>query len=269
MFLELRIAALVIGSVISAYTDAKTGLILDKVTYPMIALGIVLNLIEFDLTLFAVVVPVFVIGYALYWFGKIGGGDVKLFTAMALLLPYYVGNIFIIHSLFAAALLSIVFYSVYYVGKYWRKGISLEKNKDSIISALVLGVFFAIYLTYLVSIGLMDNTVVVVVAVPIVFALFFFALEKGIKRNFFLKNIALDKLEEDEVIATEFLDKDIKDKFKVYLKGVLGKNEIGELQKLGVKKVPVYRNMPPFAPFILLGVLAVLLNPELFGFLII
>ncbi len=267
MILELRIAALLAGTAVSAYTDAKTGLILDKVTYPMIALGIISNLLEFDLNLFVVPVVVFAIGYVLYWLGKIGGGDVKLFTGIALLLPYLGGKIFIVHALLAAAILSIVFYSVYYVGKYWRTGIDLRENKQGIVSSAILGAIIAVYFFHLVSMQFMDATVAAIFFTTVLFALFFFAFERGIKRNFFLREVELGKLEEDEVIATEFLDKDIKEKLKLYFKGIFGKGEIEELKKQEVKKVPIYRGMPPFAPFVFIGIVIVLWKPELFGFL--
>lgn len=262
-------AALLVGGAAAAYTDARTGLILDKITYPMIALGIVLNLIEFDLSLFYVAIAVFAISYVLYWLGKIGGGDVKLFAGIALLLPYFNGNVFIVHALLAAAILSIIFYSVYYVAKYWRKGISLQENRQGILSALVLGIITAAYFYYMISMQFMAVQIAALLYVVIAFALFFLALEKGIKRNFFLKEVKLGKLEEDEVIATDFLDKGVKEKLKLHWKGVFGKKEIDALRKIGVKMVPVYRDMPPFAPFVFLGLAIVLWAPELFGFLII
>ena len=44
--LLLRQAIVLIGTLAGGYTDAKTGLILDRITYPMIALGILLSLVE-------------------------------------------------------------------------------------------------------------------------------------------------------------------------------------------------------------------------------
>jgi len=269
MIFEIRAAALLIGTALGAYTDARTGLILDKITYPMIALGILLNLAEWNLEAFAVPAAVFAIGFALYWLGKIGGGDVKLFTGIALLLPLYNGRVFIVHALLGAALLSMVFYSVYFVARYWRKGIRLQENREGITRALVLGAIIAAYMYYMTAMGFLTGTVPVMLAVVMGFALLFLALEKGIKKNFFLKEIALEKLEEDEVVATEFLEHGLKEKLGLGFKGIIGNREVEKLRELGVKSIPVYRSMPPFGPFIFLGVAAALFFPELFGFLIV
>ena len=43
-FFLVRGAAALIASAAGAYTDYKTGLIYDYITYPLIALGILLNL---------------------------------------------------------------------------------------------------------------------------------------------------------------------------------------------------------------------------------
>lgn len=269
----IRLAAILLGSGAAAYTDAKTGLIDDKITYSMIVVGVLLNVVafatSFDAFIFIIPAAVFAIGFVLYWLGKIGGGDVKLFTGISLLMPLFNGKIYILHVLVVAAVLSIVFYSVYYVGKYWRKGISLKENKQSIFSSALLAVILGIYFYYLSSMQGIEPVVGVVFYATALFALLFMAFEKGIKKNFFLKEVTLGKLEEDEVIATEFLEEDIKKKLKLYWKGIFGNKEIEELKKMGVKKVPVYRQMPPFAPFIFFGVLVLLWAPEIFGFLVI
>jgi hypothetical protein len=269
MLLIARQAVLLAGTALAAYTDARTGLIPDKITYPMMAIGIIFNAVEFNANLFVVPAAVFAIGFALYWLGKIGGGDVKLFTGIALLLPFLNQRVFIASALLAAALLSIVFYSVYYIGRYWRKGIDWKENKQCIARAVILGAITLAYFQYLVAVGLLGVEAAAVLYATVFFALVFLALERGIKRNFFLKRIALDKLEDDEVVASEFLEGSAKQKLGLLGKGIIGKKEIEKLKEAGVKTVPVYRDMPPFAPFVFLGVIIVLWKPELFGFLVI
>ena len=269
MLFLLRVAAVLLGTAIAAYTDAKTGLIPDKATYGMIALGVVFNLIEFDPNLFIVPVVVFAVGFALYWLGKIGGGDVKLFTGIAMLVPFLEGNVFVVHVLLAAALLSIVFYSTYYTVRYFRKGISFEENKQGIFKAGLLLVMMTAYLYYVYTAGFMGTVPAALFYIVVLFALVFISLEKGIKKNFFLKDVSIEKLEEDEVIAEEFLKDSLKEKLALKGKGILGEKEIAKLKEAGIKIIPVYRNMPPFAPFILLGCVAILSMPELFSFLLI
>ncbi|MFH1695895.1 MAG: hypothetical protein ABH850_05740, partial [Candidatus Micrarchaeota archaeon] len=88
-------------------------------------------------------------------------------------------------------------------------------------------------------------------------------LEKGIKKEFFLKKISLQEMEEDEVIAVEFTPKETLEKLKLGFKGVLGEKEKKELEKAGIKELFVFRELPKFGPFIFVGVLINLAFPQL------
>ncbi|MBU2476172.1 prepilin peptidase, partial [Candidatus Micrarchaeota archaeon] len=232
MILLLKQAVILIGSLIGAYTDFKTGYIYDKITYPMIAIGILLNLFELGkeisfenfMSLFSVGIIVFVLGYGMYWLGKIGGGDVKIFTAIALLIPFEEGifplNIFVLNALIWAGIASLVFYGVYYVIKYARKGINWKENQEGIKKAAGLGILILFYFFMIYSFGL--GKLILVLLIPLSISLVFIALEKGIKKEFFLKKISLQEMEEDEVIAVEFTPKETLEKLKLGFKGVLG-----------------------------------------------
>lgn len=80
----------------ASYSDIKRGIIPNKLTFPLIGVGIVLNGIYFwwlgDLVYLvsAIIVTaiIFALGYAFWKLGAWAGGDVKLFTALAALLPF-------------------------------------------------------------------------------------------------------------------------------------------------------------------------------------
>ena len=264
---------ILIGSLLGAYTDFKTGYIFDKITYPMIAAGILLNLFELGkeisiekfLELFSVGILVFVLGYGMYFLGKIGGGDVKLFTGIALLLPFDAGvfplNIFVLNALIWAGISSLVFYGVYYTIKYARKGIKLKENLEGIKKAAGIGILLLFYFFLIYSMGM--EKIIIVLMIPLSISLVFIALEKGIKKNFFLKKIPLKEMEEDELIAFEFEEKNTIKKLNLGIKGILGEKEKKELEKAGIKEIFVYRNLPKFGPFIFVGVLINLAFPEL------
>jgi len=273
MILLLRQAVILVGSLIAAYTDFKTGYIFDKITYPMIAIGILLNLFEFGqeistekfVELFSVGIIIFVLGYGAYFLGKIGGGDVKLFTGIALLLPFEGGifplNIFVLNALIWAGISSLIFYGIYYILKYARKGIDWKENREGIKKAAGIGVLIVFYFFMVYSLGM--EKLILILLIPLSISLIFIALEKGIKKNFFLKKISLKEMEEDELIAVEFEKKETIKKLNLGLKGVLGEKEKKELEKAGIKKLFVYRNLPKFGPFIFVGVLINLAFPEL------
>ena len=87
----------ILACFLASYTDIKSGIIPNKLTFSLIGLGIVLNgfnafligniwLIVYALIITAII---FALGYVLWKFGAWAGGDVKLFTALAALLPFY------------------------------------------------------------------------------------------------------------------------------------------------------------------------------------
>ncbi len=100
MFINIPLITIIIAIAACAYacySDLKFGLIKNKLTFPLIAMGIILNGIYLytvgDIFLFveACVVTglVFVLGYVFWKMGAWAGGDVKLFTAVAALVPFY------------------------------------------------------------------------------------------------------------------------------------------------------------------------------------
>ena len=94
----ITIIIAVVACVYASYSDLKEGVIRNKLTFPLIAIGIILNAIYVftstaSIFLFiecAVVTGViFALGYLFWKMGAWAGGDVKLFTALAALLPFY------------------------------------------------------------------------------------------------------------------------------------------------------------------------------------
>jgi len=259
----LRIIILAIGSGAAAIQDAKTTLISDKITYAMIALGIIINLVELNWQGLVLGAIVFALGYLVYYLGKIGGGDVKLFTGIVFLMPFFNGKIFVISILVFSALLALVFYSAYFVSKYARKGINWKENSQNIKMSIVLGIVFFGLLAILFAGGFEFTALLFLIIPPITLGLLFMAFETGIRKNFFLRKIAIEKLEEDEVIAMEFLDEKTKKILGLNAKRIMGEKEKEKLKKSGIKEVLVYRGMPPFAPFIFAAIILVLARPEL------
>jgi hypothetical protein len=98
--------------------------------------------------------------------------------------------------------------------------------------------------------------------VPLFIGLIFVAFQKGIKKNFFEKKVLLKNIEDDEVISFESNSKKVLNLFKT--KGVVGEKEIMALKEMNVSSIYVLRNLPPFAPFIFIGVCLALIIPDFF-----
>ncbi|MCX6801453.1 MAG: A24 family peptidase [Candidatus Diapherotrites archaeon] len=261
--------ALLIGTLAGAITDAKSGYIYDWITVPMILFGALISIFFGQWNNLLVGAAVFAALYISYWLGKIGGGDVKIFTAIALLNPFNNYGFFF-GAAFFAAMSSIVFYSVYYTLKYSKKGVDFEENKEGIVQAILLGIFLAAYFVAAIKFGLFGKTVVFMLGFPLFCGLIFFALQKGIKKNFFRKKVPLKNLEEDEIISTEGNSEKILKIFMVkgvMKKGVIGEKEIAKLKKMKIKNIYVLRGLPPFGPFIFAGVAIALLAPDFFTLL--
>jgi len=97
LFFEIAYFSLVFtGIAIATFTDLKERIIPNKLTYSMIAVGLLLHLAEsillqnFNPILFSAIITVATFGgsWLLWKAGVWAGGDVKLFTGIAALLPY-------------------------------------------------------------------------------------------------------------------------------------------------------------------------------------
>jgi len=246
---------LLLGVTTGAITDAKTGYIYDWITMPMIICGIILSILQMQWINLIAGAVVFVLLYATYKLGKLGGGDVKLFAAIALLNPYN-DYFFLVTVLFFAAMGAMVFYSIYYFIKYARIGINLKENKKGIQKALLFAIIIFVYFGTMVWKNFITLNVAELIIIPIIFGLIFVALQEGIKKNFFEKKIVLKDLEEDEVVAQGRNTS----KILLLLKGkqLLGEKEIQLLKKHKITSVYVLRGLPPFGPFILFGIIMAL-----------
>lgn len=255
IFLVLLLAGL------SSLTDLKTGLIYNKITYPGIVLGVLLNFLEPNFLGLITGVIVFVFFYLFYFFGGIGGGDVKLFTAATLLMPFYKGFPFVLPVLFFSAVSSVIVLSSYFFFKTLKERPIIIKKRFFEIIFFVL--IFVLFLFLFFQLKIINFLSFIVLGASFVFAAPYIALKKDIQERFFLRNISVSELEEDEIIAREFLEKkNLKKNF--FLKGIITEKDKKKLVEMGVKTVPVYRGLPPFAPFFLLGTVLTLFFPELF-----
>ena len=88
----LAITLVTICCIIAAYTDVKRQIIPNRLTFPIMIIGILLvtffyfQIGSFNIYYYISIVIIFVISYIPWYFGVWAGGDVKLFTAVSTLL---------------------------------------------------------------------------------------------------------------------------------------------------------------------------------------
>jgi preflagellin peptidase FlaK len=93
----IAIIIAVVACIYASYSDLRWGVIPNKLTFPLIGVGILLNGIYYItlgnllllLGTLIITFVVFIFGYILWKMGAWAGGDVKLFTALAALIPFY------------------------------------------------------------------------------------------------------------------------------------------------------------------------------------
>lgn len=96
----------VLACVYGSYSDLKRGVIPNKLTFPLIGVGLILDgiyayhigSIWFIIGAVIITGVIFALGYLFWKMGAWAGGDVKLFTAIAALIPFY--PLFINYTLF-------------------------------------------------------------------------------------------------------------------------------------------------------------------------
>lgn len=87
----------VLACLYASYSDLRRGIIPNKLTFPLIGLGLLLNAFYAALTgnllliisAAIITVVIFALGYLFWRMGAWAGGDVKLFTALAALMAVY------------------------------------------------------------------------------------------------------------------------------------------------------------------------------------
>ncbi len=285
-FLGIRVILVLITSFLAGVIDYRTGYIYDFITYPAIFLGFLIGLFEFGfsitmLKVVAIVGVVFVIGYFLYNLGKVGGGDIKLFIALGLLLPFYHQSIFIIEIVFWSAVISLIVLPLYYLTVLFAKRFGRKKTTglwqlgQKLKSREFLPLFFLWVLFFILFILSPKTTGFFIFKILFLFVIlvltsFFLLFRKEINKSFFLKTIPITKLDEEEILAIEFFPKKIRKKLLEKLDGrlVLSKKDTKIFQSIKIKKIYVYRNLPRFGVFVLLGVVVSLLIPNLFEMLL-
>lgn len=268
------------GTLYGAYTDYKTGYVSDLVTHSMMALGVFLVLLTYPinqaLQVFAVAAAVFAVGFLMYCFGQVGGGDVKLFAALALLVPVYPAEtmkgitqaigitpavppypfILSVFILFSILFMSVISFA--YIGKIRKRKGKIKdfgkKSRKGIMWGIALLPLAALWLLQMSRIAQpLFAACIFLIFVPIAASLFIIPFKEDIIRLFFAQKKEIAKLDDDDVLALELIDERTKKKLGLWRKTFTNTelNKIKALaKKLGIKTITVCENMPRAVPYI-------------------
>jgi Flp pilus assembly protein protease CpaA len=255
-FEGIRIAAAVLMLAIGSYFDLfKKKNVPDNFLYACVGVAFLFAVFPFtDLSLYALAQGIFIfaIGYMMYKAGQIGGADVYLLTALALLLPVppAVSGVgmavpFIFFVMIFAGLLFTIYNIAYFVVK-----LSQEKIQRIDWVYLILAIPFAIFAYFYLNSMFYSPVYFSIITILFVGAVVFGAFRETIMKSMVVK-VPVGKAEE-EVFASEYASEKEREIVKVR---VIDKKTIEELKKAKIKEITVYGKLSPFVPFMLLGVL--------------
>ncbi len=269
---KLAIGVALAGTGITAWQDYRTGYLSDKITVPMIGAGVLLAPFIFPDPVLAYVTAlgVFLLGFAGYAFGQIGGGDVLLFTALALLVPGSLANAPsppyppVVSVFLIAGLIGPLFFTplkTHY--RLYKKRNEIKDYWKKLAKGILLGSMtfplFVLYSQVSPRIWLLAPFFV------LGFSISFFKLD--VLRLFCLKAKRVSEVDEEEIIATEFIPEHVRKKLGIKRRTLIGK----ELERMkekaseeGVEEIPVYENVPVFVPSILAALVLYLVFGDVF-----
>ncbi|QQR92737.1 MAG: prepilin peptidase [Candidatus Iainarchaeum archaeon] len=257
----IAFAANTIASGIAAYTDWKTGYIFDWITYPLIGLGIILSILNGQWIGIALGIGIYAIGYFAYKQGKLGGGDIKLLAGMAVVQPIYQGQLFVLSVLLVACIVACVGLCIQYVGSYLlsKPKINWKEPRKRLGFGMVIALI--VFLAYSFDQGIFSPIQAIVLLLAVGMGILFYMLEDEIKVHAFLKRIPLEQVEDDELLAAEHLSHEEKQKLGKDIPALIDRGDIARFRHAGMHTIPVYRDLPKFAPFLFAGVLVVYVFP--------
>lgn len=271
----LRIAVALASLSVAAYYDIfNRRNVPVAIPYSMIGAGVLLNLATLDVQLLAyssaTALFVFALGYLVYRAGQIGGADILIFAALAIIFPAAPSSLLKppVQLLFEYPFVASVFVlsgllSIFGIGATYVPRVIGDAAKGQVrvsaSAALSAAILFASFLAVLYALGpfiQLHAAQMLLTALILLLAAFLILFKEHITSTM-TEWVPLSQIDEEDVVALERLDSALVSKFS--LQRVATRPELAKLGKTGLKKFPVLKGMPAFVPYILLAVILLLI----------
>jgi len=255
----VRIFLAVLGMAVASYYDLFNNRnVPEMLLYGFLALAFIFNIVFFDYDVFvyAVVLGFILLvgGFALYRLGQIGGADVIMVAALVLLLPInpsYLEVPFNYPFIFSVLIFGGTAFAVYslffFAGIIARKKTKAKPNYMYLLLLLAYGLFVYLFINAPFFSLMYFGIASVLLLSSIVFLVYRKTIMEATMEQVFVKD-----LEPEDVVVTDKMDLHMK---KMGMGNVLNQRDIDALRKSGTKSVWVYANLPPFLPFLLIGLI--------------
>lgn len=276
-----------LGVAYSSYTDIKTGEVSDRLSHSMIGIGAIIVAFTYPLStavwILAMAGVVFGLGFLMYIFGQMGGGDVKLFAALTLLVPYYPDSIrpfisslgitpiasnypFIVSVFILSGIFFMLVIPLFYLKKIFAKQTRIPEFKKK----LAFGLVYCVILSPILYLWFGMSRYVTILFVPMFFALLIIPFKDDIVVLFFARKKKVADLNDDDVMALESMNKETIAKLGLWRK-TFTPPEIKKIKerakKYKIGTVMVCENLPKYVPYIFLSLILNLLAGDVFLYL--
>ncbi|MCX8162977.1 MAG: hypothetical protein N3D10_00280 [Candidatus Micrarchaeota archaeon] len=263
----LRIIIALVGTTIAAYYDIfNKKNIPTNILYGFLAISFLVNLLDlqnfFSATIFGVLV--FIIFYFLYRAGQIGGADGYILSSITMVLPYQpkmfliVSGFFIlpfIFNVFVFASISFILYVFLYTLTAVIKNINKIERKNALSAFLVLLsylVFLYVISSRIEILALVGPAYIIAISLMVIF-IAYYTLFKNVIHDAMIEFVDVKNVEPEDMIAVEKMDQELVKKYD--LKRLVTKEQYQKMKAIKGKKIALYKNLPPFVPHILLGLI--------------
>ncbi|MBD3389772.1 hypothetical protein GF415_02335 [Candidatus Micrarchaeota archaeon] len=255
----LRIAIALLGTAAATYFDIfNSRNVPNNLLYAFLAAAVLTNLVFFNADIFlyaaSLTAILFGFGFLLYRAGQLGGADLFVVCSITLLLPIhpsFLNTPFNYPLIFSTLLYSGVAFALYSVLYFGRLVASSGKPKANPVY-LLLFIPYLFFAYIFINAPFFSPVYFFIASVLLLSTIFFLVYKKSINEAIIEKVKVSSLSGEEDVLAKEKMKKLMEAQD---IGPVLGKNEVSKLRKAGVKEVWIYSRLPPFLPFLLVGLL--------------
>ncbi len=256
----VRIALALLGTALAVYFDVFNNRnVPNNLLYGFLAAAVLANVVFFDADIVlysaALTAILFAFGFLLYRTGQLGGADLFVVCSITLLLPIhpsFLDTPFNYPLIFSTLLYSGVAFAVFSVFYFARLIVSSsgKPKANPVYLLLLLPYFFFAYI--FINASFFSPVYFFIASVLLLSTVFFLVYRKSINEAM-MEKVKVSSLEgEEDVLVNEKMKRIMEDRG---IGPVLGKKEVSKLREAGVKEVWIYSRLPPFLPFLLIGLL--------------
>ena len=281
-------AIAILAFLIASYTDLKSREAPETLTTGLILGGLFLHGWEsIIISSFSPIISsaymaalAFFFSFFLYKIGAWAGGDVKLFTALTLLLPFYPNSIrpfiasmgitpitsnypFIVSVFILSGIFFMLVIPLFYLKKIFAKQAKIPEFKKK----LAFGLVYCVILSPILYLWFGMSRYVTILFVPMFFALLIIPFKDDIVVLFFARKKRVANLNDDDVMALESMNKTTITKLGLWRK-TFTPPEIKKIKerakKYRIATVMVCENLPKYVPYIFISLILNLLAGDVF-----